>query len=63
MTDSPMLDVEAVAKILNISTKQVYRLLNNRKLAHIRIGRVIRIRRVDLERYIQGLLVTESTPV
>jgi len=43
-----------VAQQLGLTVRTVYRLINDGQLAAHRIGRVIRIRRDDLDAYMQG---------
>lgn len=45
-----------VAEELNVPTRQVYRLLKQRMLQGMRVGRLIRIRRDDLNQFIQSQL-------
>lgn len=42
-----------VAELLKLSLSMVYKLLREGDLPHVRIGRSRRIRREDLEKYIQ----------
>ena len=43
-----------VAMILKVSEKTVYRMIKERKLPHIRVGKQIRVSAAVLERYLQG---------
>ena len=48
----PLLNVAAVAAWLNVSTATVYRLCSADKLAHCRMGNVIRISPATVEAYL-----------
>jgi excisionase family DNA binding protein len=50
-----MLDVmtpEQVADLLQLNTETIYRLIRDRKLAAVKIGRAYRITRADLETFL-----------
>ena len=49
-----MLSVNQVADLLNVSTKTVRRMIDERDLHHHRIGRIIRVSEEDLRAYING---------
>ena len=46
--------IRDVAMILKVSEKTVYRMIKERKLPHIRVGKQIRVSAAVLERYLQG---------
>jgi excisionase family DNA binding protein len=48
----PMLSVDVVAGILSVSQKTVRRMIDGGVLPICRVGRLVRIQRSDLERYI-----------
>lgn len=43
-----------VAEILNISKQQVYKLVQERKIPSVRIGKSVRVKRQDLDTYIKN---------
>ena len=49
------LNVREVAEILRISTKLVYRLINNGTILSVKIGRENRIPKTELIAYMRGL--------
>lgn len=53
--DGEFLDVPQVAKYLNVSKSMVYKMVENRQIRAIRFGRLVRIRRCDLEQAIRDL--------
>jgi excisionase family DNA binding protein len=53
--DGEFLDVPQVAKYLNVSKSMVYKMVENRQIHAIRLGRLVRIRRCDLEQAISDL--------
>jgi excisionase family DNA binding protein len=48
----PLLRSNDVARILNISRSQAYALMQENEIPVVRIGRVVRVRRQDLEAFI-----------
>lgn len=50
-----MLSIKDVAEVLRISTKTVYRLINQGAMQPVKIGRVTRIEDTDLQDYIQSI--------
>ncbi len=48
------LSVQAAAAELEVTTRTIYRFINDGKLAAYRIGRVYRIKRTDLEDFLHG---------
>lgn len=52
MTAEKYLTVPEIAAELRVSKMTVYRLVNDRELPSIRIGRSVRVRRTDLDHYI-----------
>lgn len=53
--DGEFLDVPQVAKYLNVSKSMVYKMVETRQIHAIRVGRLVRIRRCDLEQAIRDL--------
>lgn len=51
------LSVQAAASELEVTTRTIYRFINDGKLAAYRIGRVYRIRRTDLEQFLNGAAI------
>jgi excisionase family DNA binding protein len=51
---SMWLSVQAAASELEVTTRTIYRFINDGKLAAYRIGRVYRIRRSDLDSFLLG---------
>jgi excisionase family DNA binding protein len=49
-----LLDVEAVAEVLGVSTKTVRRMIADGRIPVLRVGRGIRVRAADLTRLING---------
>lgn len=52
MTAKKYLTVPEIAAELRVSKMTVYRLVNDRELPSIRIGRSVRVRRADLDHYL-----------
>ena len=53
MTETPLvLDVSAVARLLGVSRRTVEHLITRGELRSFRIGRMRRVRRIDLEDYL-----------
>ena len=50
-----MYSIKDVAKMLSVSTKTVYRLINQGKLAMVKIGRSTRIDEVELDNFLLSL--------
>lgn len=51
---SRWLSVQAAAAELEVTTRTIYRFINDGKLAAYRIGRVYRILRTDLEEFLRS---------
>lgn len=51
---SPLLDAEAAAKYLNCSTRLVRELWNRREIPAIKVGRLVRFHKDDLDKYIDS---------
>jgi excisionase family DNA binding protein len=58
--DMVLLSIKDVAALYSISARGVYRLVEDGRLQHVRIGRSIRLRPVDVARFIEDNLVTET---
>jgi excisionase family DNA binding protein len=50
-----VLDVKQVSRLLNVSTKTVYRLLRSGELDSLKIGRAFRIPKVNVMKYVKML--------
>ena len=48
-----VLDVKQVSELLGVSTKTVYRLLHDGSLESLKIGRVFRIPKVNVMKYVK----------
>ena len=48
-----VLDVYQVSKLLNVSTKTVYKLIKDGSLTSLKVGRVFRIPKVAVMRYVK----------
>jgi excisionase family DNA binding protein len=59
MIESQFLTVRETAVALRLNIFSVYRLIEGRRLAHIRIGRKILVDRASLERWIAARTVGE----
>ena len=56
LTDYPdILDVEQMAKLLRVSKKTAYKVLNENRIAYIRIGHQYRIPKTNVLRYLRFL--------
>ncbi|MFP5297753.1 MAG: helix-turn-helix domain-containing protein [Actinomycetota bacterium] len=53
----PLLTVGEVADMMRVSNMTVYRLIKGGQLAAIRVGKNYRIRRTDVERYLNDRAV------
>ena len=56
-----LLKIEEAAEFLNMGMSTVYKLVSTKELPSFRIGRTIRIRREDLEKFITDHMVTRRT--
>ncbi len=54
--DDPILTVRQVADYLQLSKSKVYYMIQRRKIPYIRLGKNVRIRKSDLERWIESHL-------
>jgi len=55
-----ILTIPQVARYLKIIRSKAYYLVHQKKIPHIRIGRNVRVREADLEKWIESNLVTEG---
>jgi excisionase family DNA binding protein len=55
-----ILDVKHVSELLNVSTKTVYRLLNDGALASLKVGRAFKIPKLYLLQYIKVMGYTQQ---
>jgi excisionase family DNA binding protein len=54
--DDEILTIPETARYLKISKSKIYWLVATKQLPHIKIQRNVRIRRVDLEKWLEGQL-------
>jgi excisionase family DNA binding protein len=54
---TPILTVPEVALYLKMSKTKVYAMIDQRQLKHVRMGRNVRVREVDLKEFIEENLV------
>ena len=47
------LKVDEAADVLNVSRATVYRLIHDKELRGVKVGRSVRVRAADLEAYVQ----------
>jgi len=59
MITSPLMTVRETAVELRLNIFSVYRLIESRRLPHIRIGRKVLVDRTKLERWIERRAVPE----
>lgn len=61
----PLLTIEEVAEVLRVSKRSAYRLVTEtggpEKMRAIRIGRLLRVERTELERYLSGRIEVQRT--
>ena len=55
-TETRFLTVGEVAVWLRVSTMTVYRLINAGQLPAVRVGRSVRLRQPDVDRYLSGYM-------
>lgn len=55
--DAELLTAQEVADLLRVSTMTVYRLIRQGELPAVRVGRSYRVRRPDLEAYLEDQVV------
>jgi excisionase family DNA binding protein len=52
--DDPVLTIPEVAEYLKISKSKIYYLVSRKEIPHLKIGRNVRIRQSDLERWLNS---------
>jgi excisionase family DNA binding protein len=50
----PVLTIPEVAEALRVHQKTVYKLVSERKLRAVKVGRAVRVRLTELERFLSG---------
>jgi excisionase family DNA binding protein len=55
-----LLTVREVAEVLRCAESTVYRAIQGGRLPAWRYGRMVRVREADLERFVEGAMVTEA---
>jgi excisionase family DNA binding protein len=53
----PLYTAQEVAGLLKTTTSNVYVLMKNGQMSHIRFGRLVRVRQSDLEKFISSHVV------
>ncbi len=61
LTGSEWLGTTATAKRLGITTRTLYRFIDEGQLPAYRLGRVIRIKNTDIDTFIEGCLIEPGT--
>jgi excisionase family DNA binding protein len=51
--EDPILTIPEVALYLKISKSKIYNLVSRKEIPHLKIGRNVRIRQTDLQRWIE----------
>ncbi len=51
--EDPILTIPEVARYLKMSKSKIYRLLSKNEIPHIKIGRNVRIRQIDLRIWVE----------
>lgn len=59
--ETRLLKSEEVAEILQVSRAHAYMLMKRGEIPTVRIGKVVRVRREDLERYIHEKVQQKNT--
>ncbi len=61
----PLLTIEEVARVLRVSKRSAYRLVSEEpaadKIRAIRVGRLLRVEKSELERYVTGRSESQGT--
>ncbi len=60
--ETAVLDVNEAAAYLAVSRQAVYTLIREGKLAHVRVGEAIRLRREDLDAFLENHRTTDWKP-
>jgi excisionase family DNA binding protein len=58
----PLLDVEGLAARLGVTVRFVRRLVEERRIAYVKVGRLVRFDPIAVERWIDGARVEPSPP-
>ena len=53
----PILTAKEVAQYLKLSKAKIYYLIQRKQIPHIKLGRNVRIRQSDLEKWLESLAV------
>jgi excisionase family DNA binding protein len=51
--DDPILTIPEVARYLKVSKSKVYELVSKKEIPHLKIGRNVRIRQIDLQVWVE----------
>lgn len=60
--DSALMDIDDVAERLSVSPRFVRRLVEERRITFLKIGRHVRFDRSDVERWIESQRVVQTNP-
>ena len=55
-----ILTAREVAEYLQLSKSKVYYLISRRRLPHLKIGRSVRVKEIDLNQWLKAQIVTAS---
>jgi excisionase family DNA binding protein len=58
--NKPIMTVKEVAEYLRVTTTTIYRYLEDGKLPHFKMGRYLRIRREDVETFVEQQLAVKT---
>lgn len=62
LEDLAMLDIEEVMQRLGVSDSTIRRLVRDGKLRAYRIGRRLKFKQEDVDRFVEGQVITPSAP-
>jgi excisionase family DNA binding protein len=51
--EDPILTIPEVARYLKVSKSKIYNLVSKKEIPHLKIGRNVRIRQTDLQRWME----------
>ena len=60
--DKELLKASDVAQILNVSLAKAYRLIQHGKIPFVRVDSLVRVKRADLEHYIEENGILNDSP-
>jgi excisionase family DNA binding protein len=62
LSEDPIMTVPQVAEYLQISKSKIYYLISRNQLPHLRLGRNVRVRRSDLQNWLNLQIEKVSQP-